>query len=193
MELPPDGVEQGHVIGGLSVEIKVEMAGQQLVFEPRVQKVQRNDCQHPEEPEAQGKAIIAPLPHLAVEQVGDNGHEENGVFFGEHADPQGHAAEERRENAPIIAGRQVEAQEQPEDHQVVQQHLALVEDCQRRQAEEEAGHHGRDEAPREATRDLEQQEDTRQVHQQHQYAPGVYGVAKGLELVGKNTHPRGNS
>ena len=33
VELPPDGVEQRHVVGGRAAQIEVEMAGQQLVFE----------------------------------------------------------------------------------------------------------------------------------------------------------------
>src|SRR5258708_33128385 len=145
------------------------MRRNEFVFEQGVQEVQRNDRKHPEEPEAQGKAIIAPLAHLAVEQVADDRHKEDGVFFGGYADSQGQAAQERGEDAAIVTGRQVQAQEHPEDHQVVQEHLALVVDGQGRQVEEEACHHGRDETSREATRDLEPQEDARQVQQQHQH------------------------
>ncbi len=111
------------------------------------------------------------------------------IFFGDHADPESQAAQEWGDDAPIIAGGQVQAQEQPEDHQVIQQHLALVVDGQGGQVEEKGGHEGGDEAAGEATGDVEEQEDADQVHQQHQHAPGVDGVAEGLELVGQHADP----
>ncbi len=135
---------------------------------------------------------IAPGAHLAVEQVADDRHKEDGVLFRQHPHPQGQAAEERGKNAPVITAGQVEAQQHPEDHQVVQQHLALVVDSQRRQVEEETGHHGRHEAAREATGGLEKQVDAHQVHQQHQHPARVDRVAEGLELVGQQGHPAGD-
>ena len=67
VQLLPDGVEQGHVVGRWLVEIEIQMAGQQFVFEHGIQEVERNDGGGGEEPEAQRKAIIAALAHLAVE------------------------------------------------------------------------------------------------------------------------------
>src|SRR6185437_14520735 len=139
MKLPPDGVEQGNVFLLWFVEIKVQVVRQEFVFQGGIEEIEGDHGAGHIGPESQGETIILLLTHLMIEQIEDNWSEEDSVLFCQDANTKGKAAHHDGQHPAIVARDQIEAEQQPEHHDVIQKHLALIVDGQRREVEEETG------------------------------------------------------
>lgn len=187
------GVEQRHVVaGGGRGEVEVEVLREQLVLDLREEQVADDRGDRGEPPERHPEAPVRLLFDRAVQQVRAAGQDEQRVLLRHQGEAEAQPGAHHGDDPAVLAGQQVQAQQDPQHHQVVQQDLALVVHAQRGHVEHEHREERAGLAAGEAPHDLPQQEHRHQVHDQHQHPPGVDGVAERVEAAGQDRDPAGD-
>ena len=179
------------MVGRRAVSIEVQPRWKQLVLQLREQDVRADGDRQGDPPETHDEAPVAPPLGAPVHQIAERGGEEDRILLGDDGYPEGESRHHRRDYPTLRTGKQIESQQQPQTHQVVQQNLPLVVDREGREVVDERGDERTDRAPREPPDDTEQEPDTRHMYQDHQHAHGIDLVAEGLESAGQDVGPRG--
>jgi len=160
MQLLPDGVKQATWSAGGWLRLKLRWLGSRFVFEYCEQEVERCDRPTPRTARNSAQTDNCTLSHLTIKQVADDRYKEDGIFFRQHAHPQGHTAEERVRmlRSSLVPGTSSRAARKPSGCPTAPaagSKWPAGDRLKRKQATTAAIR-----LPRESTRDLEQQEDT---------------------------------
>src|SRR5262252_7533930 len=84
VDLPPDRVEEGDVVGRRTAEVEVEAARHELVLEGRVQGVERHRPPGSESPVADCKPPVSARMNLAEQEMHEHWREEDRVLLRDH-------------------------------------------------------------------------------------------------------------
>src|SRR5579885_2418769 len=117
--------------------------------------------------------------------------EQHKNLFREEGNAKANARQHDVEQAAIAYDQEVEREQQPEGADIVQQHLALIGQADRREREDDHGQQGGAATAIQAARNQVDEQGAAEGVEQHQHAPAIDGVAEGEEATG-GAQPGGN-
>lgn len=173
-----DAAEQAGVHAAL--EIQQRSPREELADDQCVQRVQRGEAERASEPCDDAGAARAGIEPAAEEEQHAGDHQPDDLLV-EQGEAEGEAADQRAACVEPPRHEEIGREQHPDDGDVVEQHLAAVQDLERRQGEDGAGRERGGDAAAGAPDDAEQQARGGGVQGEHQHAAGVDGRAPGVE------------